>query len=188
MAKGTRSHGLCAPISIIQIKSQTVLGGNVQCSLYTFLSTPVLLEVNNSIQITWLEWNFQKLPTHLPKYIQICIYIYAHMYLTTHICIYLSSCYAMKSYINMFLNGIYCIMLMHIGNIVEEVIEYSRSPAVYICRLSKTIWSLKPYEIEIHMFLKKLHRRYYHWLCAYSLLFYSKLMVGNNRVGNVLGG
>ena len=89
MAKGTSSHGLCAPISVIQVKSQTVLGEHVQCSLYTFLSTPTLLEVNNSIQITLLEWNFQKLPTPLPKYIQICIYIYIRAYVSSYSYIYL---------------------------------------------------------------------------------------------------
>ena len=52
MAKGASSHGLCAPISVIQVKNQRVLGEKVQCSLYSFLSTPALLQVINSIQIT----------------------------------------------------------------------------------------------------------------------------------------
>ena len=64
----------------------------MQCGLYSFLSTPALLQAIISIQIT-LEWNFQNLPTYISKYIYICIYIHMHMYIATHTYIYILAAY-----------------------------------------------------------------------------------------------
>ena len=71
-------------------KNQRVLGEKVQCSLYSFLSTPALLQAINSIQIT-LEWNFQNLPTYIHMHIYIYIRIHKRICISllTYICTYI---------------------------------------------------------------------------------------------------
>ena len=45
-----------------------------------------------------------------------------------------------------------------------------------VCPPWREIWSMKLYKMEMHMFLKKLHRRNFCWMWVYGFYFHSKLI------------